>query len=470
MTRRVLFCTIGMAPSVVTETAWALQTGDKWTPHEIVIVTTSRGLKALSTALDPRLKRFEGIYEKAPPIRVIVPDAEAKEGRFECFLGGVDGAGPPSPPNTLLEDIEDASDAILMGNVLYRELMACSQAGDEVHLSLAGGRKTMSAHALIAFCVAARPGWRASHVLVDPRFENNRTFYHPAQKDPVIEEVRHNGPEGVRVERREVDPAKIDVRLFDTPVPMLGSVIDPKQRARLFDLDEAARMLTLAAEFAREKRIVLRVRKNIVEVNGKAARLPPKHFATYRLCAMALKEGWPGAGPQGTGGNHRGWLSEKSLFEGRDANGAMLGDLFAKYLTDAARADVKNGWTDALAPAKGEALVKVWDGLMAAPARLKQKAEAARARGDAKTETQENQPDARDDPVVQVRTYFGSHTKLKQSLKKHFGELADTIGPLQAETTDRMQYPDGKLSSVLSRWGLDLPPHAIEIDEDESLS
>ena len=50
-----------------------------------------------------------------------------------------------------------------------------------------------------------------------------------------------------------------------------------------------------------------------LRVGGEELVLPHGEFAFYALLATAMKRGWPGAGPDGVGPDHRGWLTFEAL-------------------------------------------------------------------------------------------------------------------------------------------------------------
>ena len=55
--------------------------------------------------------------------------------------------------------------------------------------------------------------------------------------------------------------------------------------------------------------LVLDDSKLEVRVGCHTANLPPKKYALYRLLAEVRRDAWPGAGPDGSGLDHRGWLT-----------------------------------------------------------------------------------------------------------------------------------------------------------------
>ena len=63
MTRRILFCTIGATPQVVTETAWALrQREPAWIPDEIHIVTTTHKLAEVRRSLQSPSDQLAALF------------------------------------------------------------------------------------------------------------------------------------------------------------------------------------------------------------------------------------------------------------------------------------------------------------------------------------------------------------------------------------------------------------------------
>jgi len=167
--RRILLAVTGLSPQVVTETLYALALKETpaFVPTEIHLITTGRGaeharLNLLSESIGwfHRLRRDWNLPEiRFTPAHIhVIPAAD----------------GAP------LEDIRDGADNTRAADFItarVAELSADSQAA--LHVSLAGGRKTMGYYLGYALSLFGREQDRLSHVLVTAPFENHREFYYP---------------------------------------------------------------------------------------------------------------------------------------------------------------------------------------------------------------------------------------------------------------------------------------------------
>ncbi|MGD1036626.1 MAG: CRISPR-associated ring nuclease Csm6 [Roseiarcus sp.] len=339
MTRRILLATIGATPAVVTETVWALMRERKpaWVPDEIHIVTTAFKLRDVRKALQAPDGPLAGLLGgRPPPCFVHVPRGG----------GGVDLFAPPRAAEALasveassdaLADVNSLDDAAAMGDAILR-LMGefTADPSTQVHLSLAGGRKTMSAHALLALTLLGRPSDEASHVLVGPPhlYEDHPEFWHPDQGGLI------HAKEDLRKTPRPaptLDPAGAKITLVPTPAPMLRDAIDERLVASgRLSLRAVVDELNLAARLREQPEIVVDARRNVLLANGVEARLSPKMFAQYRLLAEARSERWPGVAPGVDA--LAGWLSVPLLCVGATPDGARLDERLLRLLRQAVSA------------------------------------------------------------------------------------------------------------------------------------
>jgi CRISPR-associated protein (TIGR02584 family) len=229
---RVLIVVSGESPQVITETIYALSTlPQPFVPTQVVVVTTAVG---------------------AQRVRDSLLDCEPGRGQFFelCTQYGLNGiAFAPagirvSTDETGQQDQDAHTEAELMrmGDLMLATL--CEFASDDtaIHLSLAGGRKTMSYYAGQAMNLVARPQDRLSHVILsDKRFEFSPDFYFPP-KVPVILEVRDRLTGKVE----KLSTADVKVRIADVPFlrlrELLGkkALVDVSNPRRLSDLIEEA--------------------------------------------------------------------------------------------------------------------------------------------------------------------------------------------------------------------------------------
>lgn len=330
MTERILVCTLGMTPQVATETVWALikDVRRPWTPTRIDIVTTTYNLTDVSGALQRRDGPLAVLFPAGiPPVAIYVPRMDAS-GELEPLMIVWPGGDAPPPDiaavdkTSALGDVVNAREAEAMGDLIKDRIWAAiepreSPSGEtELHVSLAGGRKTMSAHALLALALVGRVQDDASHVLVAPvAFENNEHFWHKAQIGPINTQAEINAWKfkQVPLPPPSLDPAAAEIALIRVPTPFVTE-IPAEDRAQLgkLRLSEIIRQINLARSYKWDPRIEFHDETNELTICGERARLTPVMYAQLRFLATARKECWPGAGPGGYTG-HEGWVTYRTL-------------------------------------------------------------------------------------------------------------------------------------------------------------
>lgn len=172
--RRILLAVTGLSPQVVTETLYALgvaggQGGTSaFIPTEVHLVTTAQGAKIARTAL-------------------LHPDG----GQFHALLRDYPQLGSPAFDERHIHTIHDADGRPLADIRTPQENAAAADsitalmarftrdAQSQLHVSIAGGRKTMGFYLGYAFSLFARPQDELSHVLVSSPFENHPEFFYP---------------------------------------------------------------------------------------------------------------------------------------------------------------------------------------------------------------------------------------------------------------------------------------------------
>ncbi len=177
--RRILLMVTGRTPQVVTETLYGLAVAPPagqrtFVPTEVRIITTAEGAVDARLSLlsdDPgwfhALCRDYGL----PEIAFTSAHVEALE----------DADGNPLADIRTRADNDRAADQIVQR---VRTLTADAEAA--LHVSLAGGRKTMGYFLGYALSLFGRPQDRLSHVLVSTPYESNRDFYYPTPYPKVI--------------------------------------------------------------------------------------------------------------------------------------------------------------------------------------------------------------------------------------------------------------------------------------------
>ena len=300
--RQILVISTGLAPQVVTEMLWwlaAREGAPRIVPDAIHIVTTGRGADVVGEQLlgaGGKLAEFCREFD--------LPDLES---RVEVRYPTEADIGPG-------DDIRDLDTNIGYANLvtrLLRDLTSDPRTG--VHASMAGGRKTMSFYMGYAMSLLGRAHDELSHVLVSPpALENSPDFWWKPARPRMVRAGR-NG------ERLCTNDAVIDV----APIPFarLRHLLSPA----LFDAPAVDfRKFVVGAQAGLEsQRVVLTDSRLEVRVGTHAVRLSPKRYALYRLLAELRKGRRKGAGPDGVGSHHEGWLTL------RDVVGAPAGETFA---------------------------------------------------------------------------------------------------------------------------------------------
>lgn len=169
MQKNILFLVTGMTPQIITETVWALacdpENDEQWIPDEVHVMSTVHGLNQI------RDKLLEtGTFNK------LLADYHLPAIRFdESCLHCIKGEdGQPLHDLRTPEENDLAADAIC---AKIRDFSG--QDNVCLHVSIAGGRKTMGFYAGYALSLYGRPQDRMSHVLVDSKFETLPDFFYP---------------------------------------------------------------------------------------------------------------------------------------------------------------------------------------------------------------------------------------------------------------------------------------------------
>jgi CRISPR-associated protein (TIGR02584 family) len=169
--RRDLLVLVGLSPQIVTETLYALAVlrEPAFVPTHIELLTTTEGSRrALSALLD----RQTGAYWSF----CVDYGLRGGEGALcaENIRVMADGDGVP------LDDIRTAADSGTAADAIVARIRALTENTDSaLHVSIAGGRKTMGFLAGHALSLFGRAQDRLSHVLVDDRFTALPEFFYP---------------------------------------------------------------------------------------------------------------------------------------------------------------------------------------------------------------------------------------------------------------------------------------------------
>ncbi len=300
MTRRILLCVTGLSPQVVTETLYALA-HRQWIPTEIHVITTAEGKRRAELALlsgDPgwfhRLRKDLDL----PPI--------AFDARHIHCIEGADGRA--------LDDIRTPDDNERAADVITEQVRRLTEDPEtELHVSIAGGRKTMGFYLGYALSLFGRPQDRLSHVLVSEPFESSWEFFYPTPYSRVI---------GIR-NQSLADTRDAEVTLAEIPFVRMRDGLDEgllRNGARFSELVAAAQQAVL------DPTLAIDLECQSIEAGAQRVRLPPRLLAFYSLFARRrLEEKQPLTAPDKNVPDPA-W-AERFLNEYRRIRGGELDDI-----------------------------------------------------------------------------------------------------------------------------------------------
>lgn len=207
--RRVLFSVMGETAAVLTETLYALVTQKEFIPTEIKVVTTEEGKRK---AVEELLNEENGAYHQF--IEDYGDKYDLSQIHFDenSILVIQDRQGQALKDVRTLEANESAADQIVqsIGEI-------CQDKDCQLHVSMAGGRKTMGFYAAYALSIFGRPQDKLSHVLVDREYEC-RGFYYPTPDTYIIKNSYGCG-ENKKIVKIDAKEAKVE--LADIPIVLL---------------------------------------------------------------------------------------------------------------------------------------------------------------------------------------------------------------------------------------------------------
>lgn len=160
----ILLALCGTSPAVVTETVWALANRrEPSIPDRVVVLTTTVGREAVRQLL------FENGGWRRLKTVLGTPANKLKFG----MTGDSVRVFPDAAGTCDLKDIESVSDGAAVGDFILATLREFTETpGTRVTLSIAGGRKSMSALGALAMSMLGRPGDALCHVLINSPYDN----------------------------------------------------------------------------------------------------------------------------------------------------------------------------------------------------------------------------------------------------------------------------------------------------------
>lgn len=287
MQKNILFLVTGMTPQIITETLYALavdsEKSDKWVPTEIHVLTTAKG------KIQIRSRLFnDRIFEQ------FVKDFHLPNIKFDDSTVHVitrDGEE--------LEDLKTLDDNELAANETCRLIkLFTDEEKSTVHVSIAGGRKTMGFYAGYALSLYGRAQDSMSHVLVSEEFEFATNFYYPTPYEHYV--GKYNSQERLNAQHAKVFLANIPfVRLRNTL-----STTHPLRMSNYQFSDVIEQLNQVNQTLSLE----INVTQRYIKINDSIkAELPPREMALLMWFADYTIQGK--AGLKAPTGSHKGEMS-----------------------------------------------------------------------------------------------------------------------------------------------------------------
>ncbi len=268
--RRILLAVTGLTPQVVTETVFALmREGVERLPHEVHVLTTAEGAERAKLAL---LSDQPGWFYRLCADHGLTPI------RFDASHIHIlrDAQGQD------LADIRSAADNACAADQVAELVRQFTQdEACQLHVSLAGGRKTMGFFAGYALSLWGRDHDRLTHVLVSEPFESSWDFFYPTPYERIIE--ARNG--------KLADCRNAEVTLADIPFVRMRHGLPHSLLSGHAGFAQAVRA---AQAQLGPPRLVLDLPAQRIEVAGQCHALAPAELAFLAWFARRTLLGLPG--------------------------------------------------------------------------------------------------------------------------------------------------------------------------------
>ncbi|WP_044414218.1 CRISPR-associated ring nuclease Csm6 [Thiomicrospira microaerophila] len=265
--RRVLYSVLGLSPQILTETLYALQASvDPWIPTEIHVLTTLKGAQHCRLAL---------FSENGGWFHRFCNDYNLQSIHFDesCIHVLKDNKG------NAIDDIRTPEENNAVANLITSHIREItSDPNTAIHVSIAGGRKTMGFYAGYVLSMYGREQDRLSHVLVEPKFEGHPNFFYPTPYSQVIR--THD-----QQELLEVREAKVDLAYL--PIVRMRHAIDQTLVSKAQDFSELVAHLQQSFEV---QDIEINIHNRTLTVDKNEIKLSPVNFAFYLWLVDKRKE------------------------------------------------------------------------------------------------------------------------------------------------------------------------------------
>lgn len=272
MKNNVLLSILGMSPQILTETVYALTQQDpKFLPDEIYVLTTNKGAENCINAL---FDHNGGWFNK------LCEEYGLENIKFspKNIITVCDSTG------NRIDDIRNQDDNQAVANQIMEAIMEITKDDNNaLHVSIAGGRKTMGFYAGYAMSMFGRIQDQLSHVLVDEKFESEPDFFYPTKQTSTFA-AKRNPPNGATL---FYDRKEAQVELAFLPFVRMRDTLDKNILENIESFDDCV------SKFQKNisddtPEITLQTSCNSLIMGDKKVKLTPGELITYYMLIKNL--------------------------------------------------------------------------------------------------------------------------------------------------------------------------------------
>ena len=267
--KKILFSVLGLSPQILTETLFALMKDDNL-PDEVHVLTTQRGADMCKRALFQENGGW--FYRFCQDWRV--SGIKFNEDHIHT-IRDIEG--------NMIADIRSDEDNQSISNQIVDFVRQFTQTPDSrLHVSIAGGRKTMGFYAGYALSMFGRDGDQLSHVLVSEEFEGHPEFFYPTPNSRVIR---------TRNQNELLDCIEAKVELAYLPFLAMRNVIPDSFIAEELQYEDMVKRLQKRVF---DKKVLICAEDKTLSIADEIIRLTPINFAFYYWLTQRIQNGEPG--------------------------------------------------------------------------------------------------------------------------------------------------------------------------------
>lgn len=256
----MLLAAAGLSPQVVTETIYAQYKTAGEVPTEVHVVSTSEGVERTKLSL---LSSDPGWFQRLID-DYSLPQINFSENNIHVL---------EDETGVALSDIRRPEDNRRAANTILALVKQFTEdPNSALHVSIAGGRKTMGFYLGYALLLYGRAQDRLTHVLVDSKYESAWDFFYPTPYSRTIT-VRDN---------ELADTAKAEVILADIPLVSLRDHLPKSLKTLDIDFENTVRVTNkaIAPPFLK-----IDLMHSSIQTNNKSIEIQPALLALLAVFA-----------------------------------------------------------------------------------------------------------------------------------------------------------------------------------------